>query len=60
MALKQFKKDGALERQVIAANPTGRLGSPEEVASVVAFLVSDEAAYLNGGCIDVNGGWVMT
>ena len=60
MTLKQFKKDGSLERQVVAANPTGRLGSPEEVASVVAFLVSDEAAYLNGGCIDVNGGWVMT
>ncbi len=60
MATKQFEKDEALKRQVVAANPTGRLGSPEEVASVVAFLVSDEAAYLNGGCIDVNGGWVMT
>ena len=60
MALEQFKNDRSLEREVIAANPTGRLGSPEEVASVVAFLVSDEAAYVNGGCIDVNGGWVMT
>ena len=60
MALKQFKNDRALERQVVAANPTGRLGSPEEVASLVAFLASDEAAYLNGTCIDVNGGWVMT
>ena len=60
MALEQFKNDRSLEREVVAANPTGRLGSPEEVASVVAFLVSDEAAYLNGGCIDVNGGWVMT
>ena len=60
MALEQFKNDRSLEREVVAANPTGRLGSPEEVASVVAFLVSDEAAYVNGGCIDVNGGWVMT
>lgn len=36
--------------------PLGRLGTPEEVAAVVAFLVSDEAAYINGGTYLVDGG----
>ncbi|MEZ0318674.1 MAG: SDR family oxidoreductase [Pyrobaculum sp.] len=34
-----------------------RVGRPEEVAEVVAFLVSDSASYINGAFIDVNGGW---
>jgi NAD(P)-dependent dehydrogenase (short-subunit alcohol dehydrogenase family) len=36
--------------------PLGRYGAPEEVASVVTFLVSDHASYLNGVAIDVDGG----
>jgi glucose 1-dehydrogenase len=38
--------------------PLGRLGTPEEVAAVVAFLVSDEAAYTNGATYVVDGGLV--
>jgi 3-oxoacyl-[acyl-carrier protein] reductase len=38
--------------------PLGRLGSPEEVARVIAFLVSDAAAYMTGGSILVDGGWM--
>lgn len=34
-----------------------RVGRPEEVAEVIAFLVSEEASYINGAFIDVNGGW---
>jgi 3-oxoacyl-[acyl-carrier protein] reductase len=36
--------------------PAGRFGKPEEVAALVAFLVSDEASYITGEVISINGG----
>ncbi|HUO44537.1 MAG TPA: 3-oxoacyl-ACP reductase FabG [Burkholderiales bacterium] len=36
--------------------PLGRLGKPEEVANVFAFLASDEASYINGAVLEVSGG----
>jgi NAD(P)-dependent dehydrogenase (short-subunit alcohol dehydrogenase family) len=36
--------------------PLGRLASPEDIANVVAFLASDEAAYMTGQAINVTGG----
>ena len=44
------------KRKVISAIPLGRLGTPEEVASVVVFLTSDESSYITGITIDVSGG----
>jgi 3-oxoacyl-[acyl-carrier protein] reductase len=39
--------------------PLGRVGSPEEVASAVRFLASDEASYITGHVLNVNGGLLM-
>lgn len=52
--LPQAQKD-ALLGQI----PLGRLGQVEEIASVVAFLASEQAAYITGVTIPVNGGMVM-
>ncbi len=39
--------------------PLGRIGRPEEVAEVVAFLISENSSYITGATIDVNGGLYM-
>ncbi|WP_246666077.1 SDR family oxidoreductase [Aquamicrobium sp. LC103] len=49
------EQDGA----VSAAIPLGRIGTPEDVAGAVSFLLGSDAAYLTGAVIDVNGGYRM-
>jgi 3-oxoacyl-[acyl-carrier protein] reductase len=41
---------------VVNAVPLGRLGQPEDIAAVVAFLASEAAAYITGTIVDVDGG----
>jgi 3-oxoacyl-[acyl-carrier protein] reductase len=46
-------------RRLIGAVPMGRMGTPEEVAVCVLFLASDEARYVTGHTLHVNGGMAM-
>jgi NAD(P)-dependent dehydrogenase (short-subunit alcohol dehydrogenase family) len=39
-----------------ARSPTGRMGTPQDVANAAVFLASDRAAYINGVCLPVDGG----
>jgi acetoacetyl-CoA reductase len=45
--------------QIVASIPMGRLAKPQEIAAVVAFLASEEAGYITGANISVNGGMHM-
>ncbi|GAC1396853.1 MAG: 3-oxoacyl-ACP reductase FabG [Chloroflexota bacterium] len=48
-----------IQQRVLAATPLGRWGTPEDVAGVAVFLASDEASFMTGQTIMVNGGVVM-
>ncbi|MDO8314525.1 MAG: acetoacetyl-CoA reductase [Rugosibacter sp.] len=48
-----------LESKILPQLPVGRLGKPEEVAGLVAYLSSDEAAFVTGANISINGGQHM-
>lgn len=52
-----FAKDPAFHQWVLNRIPAGRLGTVEEVASVIAFLASPAAALITGESIAVDGGW---
>jgi len=48
-----------LKDYILGATPMGRMGTPEEIAFAVAFLASDEASYITGQVLGVDGGMVM-
>jgi acetoacetyl-CoA reductase len=49
-----------LEKNVISQIPTGRLGEPDEIARAVVFLASDDASFVNGSTMTINGGQYLT
>jgi 2-keto-3-deoxy-L-fuconate dehydrogenase len=57
--LEKFHKDNKEEvrAELRVRQPVGRLGKPEEVASMVRYLVSDEAAFITGSTFTIDGGW---
>ena len=49
-----------LKNNLLTQIPVGRLGEPKDIAKAVAFLASDDAAYINGTTLHVNGGMYMS
>ena len=49
----------AQQDRIVSQIPLGRVGKSEDIANAALFLASDEAAYITGICLDVNGGIVM-
>jgi 3-oxoacyl-[acyl-carrier protein] reductase len=57
-AMTEALDDGQKEK-INGTIPMGRMGAPTEIASAVAYLASDEAAYVTGATLHVNGGMAM-
>jgi 3-oxoacyl-[acyl-carrier protein] reductase len=60
LGLMNNQKNPAATAQIAAGIPLGRLGEPEEAGALCAFLASNEAAYLTGQTIHLNGGSITT
>jgi 3-oxoacyl-[acyl-carrier protein] reductase len=60
VAKKWARRPEADRAHILSNIPLGRLAEPEEVATVIAFLASDDARYVTGVTIDVNGGSFMS
>ncbi|MEA2986566.1 MAG: acetoacetyl-CoA reductase [Alphaproteobacteria bacterium] len=56
--LQAMPKD-VLEKRIIPQIPTGRLGTPEEIARCVVFLAADESGFITGSTLTANGGQYM-
>ncbi len=56
--VREFCSDAMLE-DYAKSFPVGRLGRPAEVAALASFLCSDDAAYITGAALDINGGDLM-
>lgn len=55
-----FESNPASYDDIIYRTPSGRLGTPQEVANAIAFLCGPESSYVNGLPLTVDGGWTAT
>ena len=55
-SLEDLEETARLIEKTIAATPVRRIGKPEDIAAACAFLVSEEAGYITGQILGVNGG----
>ncbi|MBZ9994190.1 SDR family NAD(P)-dependent oxidoreductase [Mesorhizobium sp. BH1-1-4] len=60
MTRDKIDKDAEYRSAMIAGTPLRRIGDPTEVAEVIAFLGSDQASFVNGQIIAVDGGWLSS
>ena len=55
--LKEYPDPDAAYREMTATQPVGRMGRPDEIASAVLYLASDEATFITGSALIIDGGW---
>ncbi|WP_109479695.1 SDR family oxidoreductase [Paraburkholderia sp. C35] len=56
-SLADEKIAAAFKENAISAVPLGRVGQPDEMGSIVAFLASDSSSFINGADVQADGGW---
>ena len=60
MTQKRIAESEWFRDQMTAMTPLGRNGAPEDIAAAAAFLLSDDAAFISGQVLVVDGGWIAT
>lgn len=55
--LAEYADPEAAYREMASTQAIGRMGKPEEIAAAVLFLASDEAAFITGTALEIDGGW---